>query len=247
MKKRLFISIILLSLVIIAIFAQQSCGEYPCVLVTPEPPPCKQVDKIYMCASTACAMVMKYWANNQVVNDKNCTGYQSEFKKEFGSNDGSAHPPQIAPALKKIGKANLIDPYKNADVETIAGFDLVGSYSDIIEYLKYSNKNKEISPWDRPGVLIYLTNNGAHAVCAWGYYKGPLNTKNLPEDPNASMPPEPTGTNIPKNMRWGIVYRIHDGQSTEKYFIIPQDKRGKYSRKGEMIFVWFNKNECPPK
>jgi len=144
--------------------------------VNPQPPFCTQKFDL-VCASTASAMVMKYWANVDVVHSKDCVPYQEEFRECFGTKNGDTDSyNKILVCLQKIMKKNYIDKNKY-DNDPVIDYYKPNEYDQILKNIKYSQRNDIWSPWDRSGVFRYTEKKikkpekiiwKMHAVCLIG-------------------------------------------------------------------------------
>lgn len=147
-------------------------------LVKPKPPFCIQKSDL-LCASTAGAMVMKYWAKVDVVLSKDCETYQKEFRTCFGTDNGDTQSfPIIMVCFQKVMKKN----YKKHDeyINNPYVFYSPIQYDEILKLIKFSQVKDSKSPWDRPAVLDYSEDvdlkSGSikysmHAVCLYGCRK----------------------------------------------------------------------------
>jgi len=162
----------ILVIIVFPIFGQQSDGPF---FVSPEPPFCSERDTEKLCAATACAMVMEYWNRQEIVNDKYCKGFATEFCSQYGfTSDGGANPaPTIFEnALKNVAKNNLNDMTMKVYAKHISS----SLYDEIKRNLKYKDQNDRKSPWDRAGIINFLYDEInknenfriAHAVLVWG-------------------------------------------------------------------------------
>ena len=155
--------------------------------VKPIPPFCSQNNTNYVCVASAGAMMLKYWSEVEILDDKGCGGFQKEITKELGTSNGSANYndwSKIGEAFVKVAKNNLTKEYKGKMSISYVKVK-VYFYKDMKEQLKYSKKNEKSSPWDRAGVIISGTTGvpkfpvdfRKHAVLVFGCEKKMVDNK----------------------------------------------------------------------
>jgi len=157
--------------------------------VAPKPDRCRQQKNLIVCASAASGMLMNYWSK-QLLDGKNIykkkgCDYSIVFRRKFGTADGrTTNWKEVKKAIEEVANDEqyLKISKDKISIESEACILHNEGHKDLLSHMKAdedTNKTrKDISPWDRPEVLVYIedidyndaeTSIFSHAVLAYGY------------------------------------------------------------------------------